>query len=192
MELRNAPANRLVELVRHGGSSGRLARAELERRRDNGSPHAVEALSKLDGVEVDPGLVEVGCPDCGEKACGGGHLYVIELEPDAASDTKMLSMNPNGRPGGIPLYVGSTNHTVECNFENGHLGEKGGTYLCRCFRKPTVRQSIIRPATQRFKIRRLRYDLFAGCNPVPKATVKQDEAEFAQRLKSQGYLVWQN
>ena len=91
----------------------------------------------------------------------------------------------------MPLYVGSTAHTVECNYENGHLGNKGEQYTCPCFQSPELRDVINRPTTKRRRPVKLRYDLFADLNPVPKGTGTANEKALAKELRKAGFLVWQ-
>jgi len=192
MDLKSEGTEGLLFMARKGGESGRSAISELKRRRDNGSSYAEAALEELANAETQTRQDVKGCRKCGPLACGEGHLYVIELEPQAATDAAMIGVNPSAVPGSTPLYVGSTFHTVECNYNNGHLGEKGETYWCRCFGEEKERECIIRPSTYyRYTVRRLRYDLFSGINPVPKETVKSEEEALAEVLRRLGFMVWQ-
>ena len=102
-----------------------------------------------------------GCQDCTESAaCGQGHVYAILLSDDAREHAKMLGENPPENVGGYPLYVGSTSHTVECNFRSGHLRDPGDPYLCSCFTdEPTIRAAKGRVGTTRWTPLRLCYDL---------------------------------
>ncbi len=183
----------LKRLVEAGGEQGSRALDELKRRqKDNRSKYAARALADLASLAARTPL-EQGCERCGEQACGEGHIYVILLDQSAVQDARMLAENPVENTGGHPVYVGSTNHTVECNYENGHLGEKGGTYDCSCFGPvPERRECITRRATHSWwEPKGLCYDLFAGRNPVPKGTEKDHEEQLAADLRARGFLVWQ-
>lgn len=133
-----------------------------------------------------PGTPEHGgCPDCsGEKACGGVHVYAIELPPEAAADSKL-----SGKSGGTPLYIGSSRYTEPCLFRQhqaSHLREP--TYTCTCFDKAKEREPKRRSLTAKYGPVRLRLDLTEGLNPVQDGPTA--EQVLAAALRSRFLVYW--
>ena len=100
------------------------------------------------------------------------HVYVIELDPRVWIHAKFRRSNPERNPEKPPLYVGMTGLTPEIRFERHRYGVKDNTYV----RKYGVR---------------LRPDLYAGLNPLPRKEAERMEKVLAQELRADGYGVWQ-
>lgn len=100
------------------------------------------------------------------------HVYVIELAPEVWKHAKYRAANPHRSSEKPCLYVGMTGLTPEIRFDRHRYGVKDNTYA------------------RRYGVR-LRPDLYAGLNPLPRVEAVRMERVLAQELRNDGYGVWQ-
>jgi predicted GIY-YIG superfamily endonuclease len=99
-------------------------------------------------------------------------VYVIALDRAVLKRKRFLRKNPDYREKKGCLYVGMTARTPEERFEQHKIGYKSCSY---------VRQYG----------QYLRRRLFEKYNPLTYDNAVKLERELAQRLRKQGYAVWQ-
>ena len=101
-------------------------------------------------------------------------VYVIELSNEVLKNKKFLAANPQYKSGTptIPLYVGMTGLTPEQRFENHKKGYKA----CRFVKQYGIR---------------LLPSLYASFNPMSYDEAASMEIELAEKLREEGYAVWQ-
>ena len=100
-------------------------------------------------------------------------VYVIELDPAAASVPKVVRENPKFIPGSPSYYVGSTTLTAEERFQQHATGHKNASSVVGIF------------------ARILRMDLMPPQKPIRKDWALSKERRRAQELRAQGCAVWQ-
>jgi len=102
------------------------------------------------------------------------NVYVIELDDRVLADKKFLAANPQCQKGvdTIPLYVGMTGLAPEQRFENHRNGHKS----CRYVKKYGIR---------------LLPDMYARYNPMNYKKAVEMEKSLAEKLRGEGYVVWQ-
>lgn len=101
------------------------------------------------------------------------YVYVIELDPEVRQVTRFRRANPSMRPDATCFYVGSSIREPILRFDQHKEGYKSNRYA----RKYGLR---------------LRPDLFEPYNPIPSRKDAEELEEYlADRLRSQGYGVWQ-
>ncbi len=98
------------------------------------------------------------------------HVYVVLLDPAAASDRKVRAQNPKGDRAKPCIYVGMTGLQPEERFWNHKNGEKAARVVTR------------------YGLRLLP-ELFAHLNPMPFEAAARMEKELAEDLRAQGYIV---
>ncbi len=94
----------LKDLAIAGGEPGRAAIAELKRRN---SKYSLRALKELATPWPFPLSHTPGCAQCGDSACGHGHVYAILLDGSARTEPRMLGLNPTRKRGGHALNAGT-------------------------------------------------------------------------------------
>lgn len=99
-------------------------------------------------------------------------VYVIELDPAAASVPQVAQENP-GYISGPCLYVGSTNLTAEERFQQHATGHKNASSVVGVF------------------ARFLRSDLMPPQKPIRKDRAIAKEFRLARELRARGFAVWQ-
>jgi hypothetical protein len=108
------------------------------------------------------------------KAAGNNgchhHVYVVLLDPKAASDPALQKANPHRKPGLPCVYVGMTGLTPEHRLGNHKKGHKAAD---------VVRRHGIR----------LLPELYDWLNPMPFAAAAQMERDLAEDLRHRGYMV---
>ena len=97
-------------------------------------------------------------------------VYVIELDPLAASAKRVVQLNPDCDPSKLCLYVGMTGLPVEERFENHKRGYKDSA---------VVRKYGIR----------LRPEFYTQLNPMSQRGAVWMEKRLTADLRSQGYTV---
>ena len=107
-----------------------------------------------------------------KRAPSTHHVYVIELDPAVWTHAKYRRANPNRAPEKPLLYVGMTGLTPEIRFERHKHGVKDNRYV--------MKYGV-----------RLRPDLYAGLNPLPRKEAEHMERVLANQLRADGYGVWQ-
>ena len=100
-------------------------------------------------------------------------VYVIELDPAAASVPQVARENPRHLPGMPCLYVGSTNLTAEERFQQHATGHKYASSVVGVL------------------ARLLRMDLMPPQKPIRKDWALAKERRLAWELRAQGFAVWQ-
>ncbi|MFQ5581334.1 MAG: hypothetical protein ACE5F3_01745 [Mariprofundaceae bacterium] len=102
------------------------------------------------------------------------HVYVIELDEAVLKDRKFLSANPHYKDclGAIPLYVGMTGLDPEQRFENHRNGYKS----CKYVKKYGLR---------------LIPEMYESYNPMSYEDAVRMEQNLAEKLRCEGYVVWQ-
>lgn len=101
------------------------------------------------------------------------YLYVIELDAAVWERSRFRKANAHARKGAGCFYVGSTVRPPTLRLDQHKEGYKSNRYA------------------KQFGLR-LRPDLFEAYNPVPsRADVLELEVYLADRLRRQGYAVWQ-
>jgi len=102
-------------------------------------------------------------------------VYVIELNEKVLKDKKFLAANPQYQEGAgaIPLYVGMTGLAPEQRFENHRNGYKS----CRFVKKFGLH---------------LLPEMYERYNPMTYEQAARMEKRLAEKLRSEGYAVWQN
>jgi hypothetical protein len=101
------------------------------------------------------------------------HVYVVELASAVLSDRRFAAANPQRDPARPCVYVGLTGLHPEQRFQN-HLD---GVKSARLVRRYGLR---------------LRPELYLALNPMSYDDARQMEIELANRLRCEGYAVWQN
>jgi hypothetical protein len=141
----------------------------------------------LTHVNAEGGLEVAG----GRKAGGGGagvicgrymrprstakarySVYVIELDARIWNHTRFREANPDHDISKPCVYVGMTGLSVEARFANHRRGYKSNPYVTR------------------YGVRLLP-KLYLRLNPMGYDLARITEVTLAQRLKAQGYAVWQ-
>ncbi len=101
------------------------------------------------------------------------HVYVIELSPDVLSRRRFQLRNPLFREGKPCAYVGSSVRTPDVRFDQHKEGYRGNRYV------------------REFGIRLLP-ELVERYNPIPtRADAEELEEYLAERLRSEGWGIWQ-
>lgn len=100
-------------------------------------------------------------------------VYVIELDPAVLKRRKFREANPDHNRDRECLYVGMTGICPEERFQRHKQGHKACWYV-KVFGK------------------RLRLDLYDGLNPMTYEEACDMEVELAERLRADGYAVWQH
>lgn len=101
------------------------------------------------------------------------HVYVIELDPAVRQVRKFRDANPGMRALTACFYVGSSTRTPDERFDQHKQGYKANRYA------------------RKFGLK-LRPDLFVQYNPIPSRNDALELEEYlADRLRGQGYGVWQ-
>ena len=98
------------------------------------------------------------------------HVYVVLLDPHAATDRKVLRENPIRDPSKPCLYVGLTGLTPAERFQNHKLGIKAARIV------------------ERYGLKLLP-DLYEYLNPMPFEVTAQMEKELTEDLRNQGFTV---
>ncbi len=101
------------------------------------------------------------------------NVYVVRLDPAVLKHRKFRKANPvyvEGRP---CVYVGMTGLSPEERFQNHKRGHKGNWYV------------------KEYGIR-LMPEWYAKSNPLSYEDAQEWEYELAERLRGQGWAVWQN
>ena len=103
------------------------------------------------------------------------HVYVIELHPSVLTKGRYAEANPGYvyNPQHPPLYVGMTGRTPEVRFSQHQSGYKSSRY--------TKSHAL-----------KLRPDLYAILGTMSYEQARRWEMELAERLRLEGYAVWQN
>lgn len=98
------------------------------------------------------------------------HVYVVLLDSEAATESRILRVNPSRDATKPCVYVGMSGLAPEERFRNHKKGIKAARIV------------------ERYGVRLLRelYDCF---NPMPFEAAAQMEKELAEDLRSQGYTV---
>ncbi|MEO6036563.1 MAG: hypothetical protein ABIQ35_15035 [Verrucomicrobiota bacterium] len=97
-------------------------------------------------------------------------VYVVLLDSKAASDPKLLRVNPKRDPAKPCLYVGMTGLSPEERFQNHKQGIKSARVV------------------ERFGLRLLP-ELYECFNPMPFVAAAAMERELAEDLRKVGYTV---
>lgn len=100
------------------------------------------------------------------------HVYVVLLDPAVRRHRRFVDQNPNLAPETICVYVGATGLTPEERFANHKAGRKANPYV------------------ERYGISLLP-QLYEQLNPMAYDEAQAAEAALADRLRSEGYAVWQ-
>lgn len=101
------------------------------------------------------------------------YVYVIELHAEVAGVGRFRRANPDMKSGATCFYVGSSFRAPTLRFEQHKEGYKANRFA-------------------RTYGLRLRPDLFEQYNPIPSRTDALELEEYlAQRLRNQGFGVWQ-
>jgi predicted GIY-YIG superfamily endonuclease len=132
----------------------------------------IAKLIRVFGKEAEQPLLDI----CNEvEGIGEGHhnVYVIELSKDVLNIHKFRDANPYHDSSKPCLYVGVTGITPEERFENHKAGYKSSYF------------------PKKFGVRLLP-DFFKWLNPLPYEEAARIESVFADKLRLQGYAVWQN
>jgi hypothetical protein len=98
------------------------------------------------------------------------NVYVVLLDPKAASDPALQKANPRRKQGLPCVYVGMTGLTPEDRLANHKKGHKAADVV------------------QRHGIRLLP-ELYDWLNPMPFAAAAQMERDLAEDLRHRGYTV---
>ncbi len=98
------------------------------------------------------------------------HVYVVLLDPVAATDPALLKDNPKRISTKPCVYVGMTGLTPEERFQNHKQGIKASHWV------------------KRYGLR-LMPELYECLNPMPFEAAAQMERDLAADLKAQGYTV---
>jgi hypothetical protein len=146
------------------------------------------------------------CRACTDTAaCGGYHVYVIELGDGAElyKPWRDRDVADPARDNGTCLYVGMTAHRPSCRLgQHRNFAEDLATFPCGCFTGGTVVDRPFRHETTGRRTggnrvvgahaRKLRPQFFWKFNPLAtqKAALKK-EAELAAELRELGYRVHQ-
>lgn len=99
-------------------------------------------------------------------------VYVVELDKKILSIVKFIRRNPNYKPGHLCLYIGATGLDVNERFKRHKMGIKANTYV------------------QKYGIRLLS-EFYKDLINLPYEEAWAKEVELAQKLRAQGYGVWQ-
>jgi hypothetical protein len=100
------------------------------------------------------------------------NVYVIRLDEAVLKDRKFAAENPQRDPAKPCVYVGMTGHTPEERFKQ----HKAGIKSCRLVEKYGTR---------------LMRGLYENFNPMTYEEAARMEPELAQRLRANGFAVWQ-
>ena len=146
------------------------------------------------------------CPQCeGERACGGYHVYVVELSEEVAGQGPFATMRPDPVRGGGYYYVGSTRHAPACRLAQHQAFARGESgFECGCFGdgEPVWRVFVGQgeagaPGGTRgnrwageFGIG-LVWRRYRAWNPLPdRAAAEAKEREIAQDLRDAGHAAY--
>lgn len=145
------------------------------------------------------------CKKCGpHKKCSKFHVYVVQLRKDVLLSKRFLSQNSHVDPRKVRecFYVGETSHKPYCRFRQHQGWYKGDdSYDCRCEAKKITRP--FRESGRRGRTKgswcagkygiELRPDLYGSLNPIfSLGEARMTEKDLAEKLRDQGYAVWQN
>jgi len=100
-------------------------------------------------------------------------VYVIELDPAILQRPDFLKANPDRDPSKPCVYVGMTSKTPEERFKVHKSDDQKSS-----------------PKVKEFGIR-LMPDLYEDLNPLTWREVEDAEKKRAEKLRKQGYAVWQ-
>lgn len=100
------------------------------------------------------------------------HVYVVLLDPAVKRHRRFVDANPNLAPDTICLYVGATGLAPEERFANHKAGHKANPYV------------------RRYGISLLP-QLYEGLEPMGYDEAQAEEEALADRLRGEGYAVWQ-
>ncbi|GEM_PF-798262 len=148
-------------------------------------------------VRLPSALPSRHCPECNAEgpACGGVHVYAIELDKVVMEARGFAKNNPDYVVGQPCFYVGETAHRVECRYKQHVASDSRQNFLCPCFEEdgePKLREYD--PSKRRGKYvkeyrRRLCPTLYRHLNPVPDGDGKAAETKLAEELRARGFGV---
>lgn len=101
------------------------------------------------------------------------HVYVIELDESILKDKNFVSANPDRDPYLSCLYVGMTGLNPKQRFNNHKAGYKANKYV------------------KKYGLHLLP-SLYEYYNPMTYEQAAAKEVELADKLREQGYAVWQH
>jgi len=101
------------------------------------------------------------------------NIYIVLLDKAAFDHWRFREANRHYSGGKPCIYVGMTGLTPEARLRNHKKGHKSNYYV--------KRHGV-----------RLLSGLYESFNPMPYKLAQVVEAEIAERLRSQGYAVWQH
>jgi hypothetical protein len=101
------------------------------------------------------------------------YVYVVELSDEIRSKPKFAEANPDSDPTKPFLYVGRTGHTPEERLKNHKEGHKSSRFV-------KANGLSLRP------------DFYEHLNPMSYRESVKQEKELANKLRQEGYAVWQN
>ena len=113
-----------------------------------------------------------GLPTHAWRKEGTHCVYVVRLNPKVLQKTKFTQANPQHNPSKPCLYVGLTGLTPEERFQNHKEDYKASRW---------VRDYGLE----------LLPDLYAHLNRMSYEQARHTESWLAERLRQQGYAVWQ-
>jgi hypothetical protein len=100
------------------------------------------------------------------------NVYVVLLDNEVLEHKRFRDANPDRDPFKPCLYVGMTGKTPRERFRDHQRDHKANTYVYR------------------YGVRLLP-KLFKGLNPMTYREAGEQERRLAQRLRREGYAVWQ-
>ena len=99
-------------------------------------------------------------------------VYVVGLSRTVLKDRRFVRKNPDHDPDKPCLYVGMTGLSPEERLENHKAGHKSNRY---------VREYGLE----------LRRELYEQYNPMTYDEARAMEVDLAEKLRTEGYAVWQ-